>query len=116
MKKCKLYKTRRLALGLSQKELADLAGVSASVVSRFELGEELSVPYMTSICRAIDYKWSTLDRTEEMETRLRAQLLQLEEEETIMDKLITLGYMHKTLSNYQVELLKTVRYSEEERP
>ena len=109
MKKCKLYKTKRLALGLSQKEVAELAGVSVSAISRFESGEEVSTPYMNSICKAIDDTWYRLGKMEEMQTRLRAQILQLEEEETDLDRLVTLGYLQKTVSNIQIELLKTMR-------
>ena len=44
MKLCDAYKCKRLALGMTQAEFGEIAGVAGTVISKFERGEELSPP------------------------------------------------------------------------
>jgi len=101
-------KTRRLALGLSQKELSEMACVSASTICKYESGEEISKPYEQQIRRAIDDQFNGLTTEEWSYVNLKAQVLQLNEETSSADKLLTIAYMEKTLSNMQINLLKQV--------
>ena len=101
-------KTRRMALGLSQKELGELAGVSAATISKYENGEEISKPYEQQIRRAIDGRFNALTSEEWKYVTLKAQVFQLNEETTSADKLLTIAYMQKNLSNIQIDLLKYV--------
>lgn len=103
-----ISKTRRMALGLTQKELGEMAGVSAGTISKYENGEEISKPYEQQIRRAIDNRFDALSKDEWMYVSLKAQTFQINEETTCADKLLTIAYMQKTLSNIEIDLLKSV--------
>ena len=108
MKGYVIGKTRRMALGLSQKELGEMAGVSAATISKYENGEEISKPYEQQIRRAIEDQFNALNKEEWMYVSLKAQVFQLNEETTSGDKLLTIAYMQKNLSNIQIDLVKSI--------
>lgn len=110
-----ICRTRRMALGLTQKQVAELAGVSATAVSRFEQGEDTSLPYVRSICKAVDDEMARLSREKWAQVNLVAQIMQLAEEDTNEDKLITLSYIHKSVSNIQIDILKAMKEVNKER-
>ena len=106
MKRCKVYETRRKALGLTQTEVGKLAGVSGSAVSNFELGMEVSTPVYKSIIWAIDSEMRKLDKQRYIEVNLKALVYQLEYE-TDMEKMVTLTYISMNAAKLQLELFKS---------
>lgn len=105
MKRCKVYETRRRALGLTQAEVGKLAGVSGSAVSNFELGAEVSTPVYKSIIWAIDSEMRKLDRQEYIEVKLKSLVYQLEHENDA-EKMMTLVYIGLNANKLQLELAK----------
>ena len=53
-----IIKARRMKLGLSQKELADKAGVSANTVYNVEAGKTANLTTYKKICNALELKLS----------------------------------------------------------
>lgn len=106
MKMCKVLETKRRALGLTQNQLAKLAGVSDATISNFELGKEVSMPISNSIKMAIDNEFGKLDRFEYMETMLTMHMMQYAEIDDDHEKLMCLSYMNTYIGKLQLELLK----------
>lgn len=92
----KLIRTRK-ELGLSQKDVADIAGCSAATVSRVEAGDCDSLTYIMQIAGAMDLSLVLLDREAEFRAELE-ELMQkkadLETEIEMRRKLIA-DYQHK---------------------
>lgn len=78
MKQCKVYECKRRALGLTQKEVADLAGVSPATIVNFEAGNELSIPVFRTIKGVIDEQFNALERQESYERKILQYAFQLE--------------------------------------
>ena len=106
MRKYKVYKFKRQALGLTQVELANSAGMTANVVSRYEAGEEISEPYKIAINTVIDNLMRNLSETDYLQVQLHANMLQLNEEETDQDRLATLNYMAVYIGRLQLAIMK----------
>lgn len=70
MKLCESYKCKRLALGMTQAELAEIVGVSTITLSRFEKGEELSTRTFECIRRGVEDYIRSLEPNVYIETRL----------------------------------------------
>lgn len=107
MRMYKVMKTKREALGLTQAEVAELAGVSSSAVSNYEIGKDVSIPVATCIKAAIDSQFDNLYKTDYFETMLLARAIQLKEV-TETEKLINLGYIITYASKLQLEILKNL--------
>lgn len=106
MEMYKVLETKRRALGLTQGELADIAGISKSTISNFELGKEVSIPIFNSIRMAIDSEFSKLGKSEYVETMLIMNAMQLTELDDKNEKLTCLSYMSTYIGKMQLELLK----------
>jgi transcriptional regulator with XRE-family HTH domain len=59
-----------MALGLSQRELAELAGVSQSTINRLEKGEHLSAEYYIKVKEAINGRHYSMSPEEYLRTCL----------------------------------------------
>lgn len=105
MRMYKVLASKRKALGLTQTEIGKLAGVSASVVSNLEAGEDVSVPVFNSIKWAIEKQFSALDKLEYMEAMLKMHTIQLGDMEGD-ERIICLGYISIYSNKLQMELLR----------
>lgn len=113
MKLCDAYKCKRLALGLTQAEIANIIGVSNGTISRFENGELLSEAVFNSIRYGIENYFRSLSRDEYMERRLleAAYALMYQSDE---EKLLTLNHMAIHIGKLNMDLLRKVYKGEAE--
>lgn len=105
MRMYEIIKTKRMALGLTQSEVAELAGISSSTILNFEQGEEVSKPVYTCIRAVIDDQFRSLDKKEYLEATICMHAMQLgyaseDEKEAILSYII----LHS--SKLQLELSK----------
>ena len=105
MRMYKVLASKRKALGLTQTEIGKLAGVSNTVVSNLEAGEEVSIPIFNSIKMAIDNQFAALDRLGYMEAMLKMHTIQLGDLEG-EERIICLGYIGIYSNKLQMELLR----------
>lgn len=105
MKMHAVYRYKREALGLSQRDVAELAEVSHSSVSNFENGGDISIPYYHAIIRAIDDEYAKLNKTDFLITMLTKDALSLSDPR-LEDKVKTLTYMQMNIAKLQLELMK----------
>ena len=106
MRRYKVYKFRRQALGLTQAELANSAGMTANVVSRYEAGEEVSEPYKIAMNTVIDNMMRNLSEIDHLQVQIHANTLQLMEEENDQDRLMTLNYLAVYIGRLQLAIMK----------
>jgi transcriptional regulator with XRE-family HTH domain len=104
MKQCKVYECKRRALGLTQKDVADMAGVSSSTIANFEAGNEVSIPVFRAIKGVIDNHFKTLDEQQYAECKLLQYALQLSEEREDK-KLKTAAYISMFASRLSLALI-----------
>jgi transcriptional regulator with XRE-family HTH domain len=100
-----IIETKRMALGLTQGEVAELAGISKSTVSNFEQGKEVSKPIYTCIRSVIDNQFKSLDKKEYMEATILMHALQLRYASD-GEKSAILSYITLHSSKLQLELSK----------
>lgn len=105
MKQCKVYECKRRALGLTQSEVGELAGVSGSTVANFEAGKELSVPVFKAIKGAIDKEFEALDPQSLCEKKIVQYALQLEYERED-EKLKTAAYISMVAGKLGIALIR----------
>lgn len=105
MRMYKVLASKRKALGLTQTEIGELAGVNASTVSNLEAGEEVSIPIFNSIKVAIDNQFAALDRLGYMEAMLKMHTIQLGDLEG-EERILCLGYISIYSNKLQMELLR----------
>lgn len=105
MRMYKVLASKRKALGLTQTEIGKLAGVSNTVVSNLEAGEEVSIPIFNSIKMAIDNQFAALDRLGYMEAMLKMHTIQLGDLEG-EERILCLGYISIYSNKLQMELLR----------
>jgi len=70
-------KAKRLALGLSQKELAQIAHVSQATINRLEKGERLSTEYYIRVKEAINSMHYSMSNEEYLRTCLAKEVEEL---------------------------------------
>lgn len=92
MKYCYQVKCTRLGLGLTQKEFAEILGMSNTTLSKFEDGQEISSSLFKSIKYEIDNYLNRLPREKLLEARIKTQVYSLEYE-TKEEKRVTLNYI-----------------------
>lgn len=105
MRMYKVLASKRKALGLTQTEIGKLAGVSNTVVSNLEAGEEVSIPIFNSVKVAIDNQFAALDRLGYMEAMLKMHTIQLGDLEG-EERILCLGYISIYSNKLQMELLR----------
>lgn len=105
MRMYKVLTSKRKALGLTQSEIGELAGVTNSTVSNFEAGEEVSIPVFNSIKMAIENQFAALDRLAYMEAMLKMHTIQLGDLEG-EERILCLGYISIYSNKLQMELLR----------
>lgn len=64
MKMCDLYRIKRETMGLSQKKLADLIGISPGTISNFEASKKVNPAIFYAIRNAIDKEIDKLPEEE----------------------------------------------------
>ena len=103
MRTCDIIRCKRLALGMSQQEIANIVGVAATTISNFESGKAVSVPIFNGIKIGIENAVRGLDRKEYLQYSIvyHAYLL---EYETDSEKLKTLNYMLLDMAKLSLEL------------
>lgn len=70
-------KAKRLAMGLSQRELAQIAHVSQSTINRLESGERLSTEYYIKVKEAINSMHYSMSSEEYLRTCLAKEVEEL---------------------------------------
>ena len=107
MRMHQVYKIRREAMGLTQKDVALLANISNATVGKFENGDEVSAVYRDVIMRTIDNELNHLDKATYYRIMLTTNLLSLEGE-PVESQIKTLGYMSMYIGKLQLELLNSI--------
>lgn len=92
MKKYEECKAKRLALGVTQAELAKYVGVSAATISRFESGEFMSPEVYRAITRKLEEYIRAFDPETYYWLRIKQAALSLENQ-TDAEKLMNLSHM-----------------------
>lgn len=105
MRMYEIIETKRKALGLTQAEVAELAGVSASTISFYEQGKEVSTPVYMCIRNAIENAFRSLDKKEYLESMILMHALQLDKASDD-EKSAILSYIILNASKVQLELSK----------
>ena len=103
MKMYKIIETKRKALGLTQAEVGELAGISKSTISNFEQGCEVSMPIFTCIKSVIEQEFRSLDKKEYLDAMILMHALQLKEANDD-EKSAILSYIILHASKAQLEL------------
>lgn len=111
MKICDVIKCKRLALGMTQQEIADIVGVAATTISNFESGKEVSVPIFNGIKIGIENAIRELTREEYLQYSIVNHAYQLAYE-TDSEKLKTLDYMLLNIAKLNLELSNKTYESE----
>lgn len=115
MRLCESYRCKRLALGLTQAELARMVGVSAGTISRFESGEELSETVFNQIRFGVEHFMRNMERHEYIETRILEGAYALRIETDREKRMLILNHMMIHAGKMNMDLLK-MRTDYEEEP
>lgn len=99
-----MMRRRRLAYGWSQKDFAEHAGVSQTLVSRFEKEEEITLVYLNALKKAQDDWWNALSSEERHRTKVLEMAYQLAESNSDAYTQSTLAYLLREISMYMVDL------------
>lgn len=105
MKISDAIRCKRLALNMTQAELAKLLGVSAASISKFEKGEELSPLLYNTIRQGVDNYIKTFNPDKYIETRILEAAFCLEYKKG-EEKLVTLNHMAIHINKLALETLK----------
>ena len=106
MRLCESYRCKRLALDLTQAELAKMVGVSTGTISRFEAGEELSEAVFNKIRFCIDTYMKSLDREKYIETRILEGAYGLQIETDREKRMLIVSHMMIHAGKLNMDLLK----------
>ena len=105
MRFCDVMRCKRMALGMSQAELAEVIGVSNSTISNLEVGKELSQSVFNNIKYGFERYISTLPKEEYLEMLLVSGALSLAYKED-QEKTDTLNYIMLNASKLAIEMNK----------
>ena len=108
MKFYDVMKCKRMALGWSQKDLAEQVGVSSATISTFERGEPVSHLIENAIKRTIDDTIAALPWEKRSEVNLVSQSLGLAYQ-TPREKLASAMYINLAATHLGIELNKQLR-------
>lgn len=109
------YKCKRLALGMTQAEIAKMCGVSGGTISRFERGEFLSQDVYLQIKRSVEGYIRSMDPDTYYTIRILEAAYSLEYKNRDQ-KLRTLSHMITHVGKLSMDLLRDVEQDEEEEP
>lgn len=87
------YRFRRMALNLTQSELAVLSGTSTASVNKFETGRDVSDEIFRKIKTTVDMEYAKLDIIEQNKRKLLANAFCLCEEKNPLKALKTACYI-----------------------
>lgn len=104
MKICDMYRCKRVALGLTQKELAQIVGVSVNTIVRFEAGERMSESVFNDIRNAVEGYFKGLNRDEYFERRIFEGIYSLKYQ-TALEKIRTLNHMTVHIAKLVTDLV-----------
>ena len=104
MKICDMYRCKRVALGLTQKELAQIVGVSVNTIVRFEAGERMSEGVFNDIRNAVEGYFKGLNRDEYFERRIFEGIYSLKYQ-TTLEKIRTLNHMAVHIAKLVMDLV-----------
>lgn len=104
MKICEVYKCKRLALGMTQAEFANLVGVSGGTISRFELGEQLSPAIFNAIRFGVENYIRQFERQQYLQIRILEEAYKLQYEPEA-EKTKTLAHLMIHVSKLELDLL-----------
>lgn len=107
MKMYEVIKCKRMALGMTQSELADIAGVSANTISQFERGEVVHTATLKSIKYSVEEYINRLDDVNRYRVLLVSQALGLQYQ-IPQEQLRTLAYMNITNGNLSMAVMNTL--------
>lgn len=99
------YKMKRLALGMTQADFADLCGVSTATISKFERGIFLSDEVFYRIKDTVEAYIRGLEGVEYYRIRIIESALSLDELDDDQ-KLRSLAHMITHASKFQMDLLR----------
>ena len=105
MKVCDMYRCKRVALGLTQAELAKIVGVSANTICNFESGKKMSEGVFNDIRNAIEGYFRGLNRDEYFERRIFEGIYSLKYQGTI-ERIKTLSHMTVHIAKLTKELVE----------
>lgn len=105
MKLCECYKCKRLALGMTQAEFAEIVGVSKTYVSQFENGLQLSPQIWNKIRDGFDSYCRNLDRDAYLRMRIKSAAFELDYQSE-QEQLLTLGHLTIHIGKLQMDLLR----------
>ena len=92
MKVCDMYRCKRVALGLTQAELAKIVGVSTNTIVNFESGKKMSEGVFNDIRNAVEGYFRALDKDEYFERRIFEGIYSLKYQDSV-EKIKTLNHM-----------------------
>lgn len=99
------YKCKRMALGMTQADFADLCDVSTATISKFERGEHLSQEVYIRIKDTVERYIRGLDCESYYYIRILENVLSLQSK-TTAEKLHTLNHMLVHIGKLNMSLLK----------
>lgn len=108
MKTCDVVWAKRLALDWTQKDLADICGISASTVSMLECGKRISDEAYKKIMTAIDDRFAALDRTQRNVALLRSDVNLLGKYNNPVERARALAYIVARASMIQADVFKEI--------
>ena len=107
MKYNKIAKATRLAMGKTQKEMAELIGVSNATISNFESEEKLSGPVYTVIKQGYCSLLNDLSKIDMLKKQILIQAYLLNEDSlSKTEKREISAWVTMYISKYQLELEK----------
>jgi transcriptional regulator with XRE-family HTH domain len=105
------YKCKRLALGMTQADFADLCGVSSATISKFERGEFLSQEVYNTIKETVERYIRSLDADTYYEIRIVEAALSLQYKNRDQ-KLRTLSHLMVHVGKLNMDLLRDAKEEE----
>lgn len=105
------YKCKRLALGMTQADFADLCGVSSATISKFERGEFLSQELYVLIKETVERYIRGLDPDTYYEIRIVEAALSLQYKNRDQ-KLRTLSHLMVHVGKLNMDLLRDAKEEE----
>lgn len=99
------FKCKRQALGMSQKELAEMIDMSAATISRLENGEQLGEAVFNNIKYGFERYLATLDRETYLRFHIIWRVMQLGYDSDV-ERLLTLQNISLNCSKLSMEITK----------